>query len=73
MIIKQFKLQFGFLCDPLNNQIESQGFRINKAVAKNFEKDRESINRLIDRGLLSGSQSKICFQKLIKKIEKQIE
>ncbi len=73
MIIKQFGIKFGVLSDSIINQVEAQGFRINKAVAKSFEKDRQAINRLIVRGLLTESQLKICFQKLLNKICQQVE
>lgn len=62
-------LSYGIISDPLNKQLDKQGFKYNKKVIADFEEERKAINILrFGSGLLTDSMLEKVIFKLHKKI-----
>ena len=64
-------ISFGCLYPSIEEQLDKQGFTIKNA--EKHEKCRNAIHQLVFSNILTDSQSKQCFQKLMKQITKCVE
>jgi hypothetical protein len=62
-------LGYGVLSDPINKQLDKQGFKYDKKKIAQFEQEREAINILrFGSGLLTDSMVDKIIPKLHRKI-----
>jgi hypothetical protein len=67
-----FGIQFGYLAEPISEQLRAQGMWADALVCLEWEKDAHSIARLNHRGLLPDSQRDKAERRLVQKITKGV-
>lgn len=65
-------LHFGALCDPIETQLNKQGFVLNKDDSERFQKIADAITRLHLHGIIPDSIVYNCHKKLMKQISERI-
>jgi hypothetical protein len=71
--LKQVGLSYGILAQPLNIQLDKQGFKYNKKTVEVWESERQAINTLrFGSGLITDSMIDKIIPKLHKKIVQHV-
>lgn len=61
-------LHFGALCDPLNKQLNKQGYSLSEKESERFQKIADAIIMLKIHGIIPDSVVRNAEKKLMKKI-----
>ena len=68
----EIRLSYGIMCDDLEKQANEQGYTFGSKV-EILEKLRFSVNLIRIHGLLTDSQADSVYQKLQKKVVKELK
>ena len=65
-------ISYGLLFDPIEEQLNKQGYTLGKEAEK-YEESRKAIFQLMFNDIATGSQSNSMFKKLHNKVMKNIK